>query len=61
MEGRDGLIEKFAQRFIAIGRNKDKWHKIKDDVVDTFDLDADDEKRIFEISDLCKYSKSRKK
>ena len=42
MEGRGRLIEKFAQRFIAIGRNKDKWQKIKDEVVDTFDLEEEE-------------------
>ena len=34
-----GLIEKFAERFIAISRNEKQWENIKDEVLNTFDTD----------------------
>ena len=54
MQKRPGLTERFAKRFIAIGRNSDSdlQDEIKDEVLLTFD--TDEEERFFEISDLSK-------
>ena len=49
MQKRPGLRERFAKRFIAIGRNSDSvlQDEIKDEVLEIFD--TDEEGRFFEI------------